>query len=93
MYHFPTTSATFLISGQTSELTKQQKTNIKIRSAVEPIICHTKPEGQLRRCPLIGITGNKIHALHCAVAHKLKKLIKELGCIEKAEPISFPELC
>ena len=87
------TGATVFISGQTSGLTKQQKVDLKRRSAVEPIIGHMKSEGRLRRCPLKGITGDQIHALLCAVAHNLKKIIKEIGRNKKAEPIGFPERC
>ena len=76
-------TATVYISGQTSGLTEQQKVDLKRRSAVEPIIGHMKSEGRLARCPLKGIIGDKIHAILCAVAHNIRKLIKEIRGMNK----------
>ena len=73
------TGANVFISWKTSELTKQQKVDLERRSAVKPIIGHMKSEGRMRRSPPKGISGDQLHALLCAVAHNLRKLIKELG--------------
>ena len=49
------------------------------RNSIEPIIGHMKHEGLLDRCHLRGHTGDRIHAVLCAVGFNLRKVLRHLA--------------
>lgn len=48
------------------------------RNSIEAIIGHMKHEGLLNRCHLRGHTGDRIHAVLCAVGFNLRKVLRHL---------------
>jgi IS5 family transposase len=49
---------------------------LKLRSGIEPIIGHTKPDSRLDRNYLKGKEGDKINAILSGCAFNLRKLLK-----------------
>jgi hypothetical protein len=54
------------------------KREFKRRSAIEPMIGHTKTDGRLGRNYLLGRDGDKINALLAASGHNLRLILKQL---------------
>jgi IS5 family transposase len=71
------------ISGQRKGITKSLKTQLKRRSAIEPMIGHMKQEGKLGLCRLKGIIGNQINALMTGVGHNLRLILNHIRKLTK----------
>lgn len=63
------------ISGTSRGKSKRQKKLLRRRSAIEPIIGHTKSENRLGRNFLKGISGDKFNALLAACGRNVSKLL------------------
>ena len=70
--------AQVLLSGRRRGLTPIMKRELRRRSAIEPMICHAKNDGQLGRNHLLGQDGDKINALLAAAGHNLRLILNKL---------------
>lgn len=74
---------TIIHRGKTKTLTKQQRTALKRRQAIEPIIGHVKQDHGMQRCWLKGQRGDALHAISCALGFNIRWLMRaimRLGC-------------
>lgn len=53
-------------------------------SAIEPEIVHTKSDGRVARCPLMGTIGGAIFAVMCACDYYTHKILAHLRAIRTA---------
>jgi IS5 family transposase len=60
-------------------LTRTQKTWLKRRQSIEPIIGHAKDDCGLRRCYLKGAQGDAMHAVLCAAGYNLRFLLRRIA--------------
>jgi transposase, IS5 family len=62
--------------GKIKSLSKQQKTWLRRRQAVEPAIGHLKSDHRMDRCWLQGTVGDALHAVSCAAGFNLRWLMR-----------------
>lgn len=62
--------------GRFKSLSDQDKTLLKRRQAIEPIIGHLKADHRLNRCHLKGAQGDSLHAVLCAAGYNLRWLLR-----------------
>ena len=62
--------------GRIKSLSKQQKTWLRRRQAVEPAIGHLKSDHRMDRCWLQGSVGDALHAVSCAAGFNLRWLMR-----------------
>jgi IS5 family transposase len=62
--------------GKSKRISEQDRQLLKRRLAIEPIIGHLKANHRMDRCPLKGETGDKLHAVLCAVGYNIKWLLR-----------------
>jgi IS5 family transposase len=63
------------ISGQKRGVFGAIKRELRRRSAIEPVIGHTKAEGHLGRCYLKGSAGDEANAILTAAGHNLRLVL------------------
>lgn len=66
------------IAGQKRGIGVRQKTRLKRRNTVEPVIGHLKSEGKLDRCYLKGELGDAMNVILCGAGHNIRKLLRWL---------------
>lgn len=59
-------------------LTRQQRSWLKRRQAVEPAIGHLKNDNRMDRCWLKGQQGDALHAVLCAAGYNLRWLLRAM---------------
>ena len=69
------------IAGAKRGLTVAIKKKLKRRSAVEPVIGHTKNDGRLGRNFLKGAAGDAMNALLCGAGYNLRKILGHLALL------------
>lgn len=62
-----------------ASLTPKQKTWLKRRQAIEPLIGHTKADHRMDRCWLKGGEGDALHAVLCAAGFNLRWLLRAIA--------------
>jgi transposase, IS5 family len=65
--------------GKFKRLSKQQKSWLKRRTAVEPAIGHLKSDHRMDRCWLKGALGDALHAISCAAGYNLRWLLRAIA--------------
>ena len=65
--------------GKFKSLTPQQKTWLKRRQAIEPLIGHTKADHRMDRCWLKGAAGDALHAVLCAAGFNIRWLLRAIA--------------
>lgn len=65
--------------GRYKSLTRQQKTWLRRRQAVEPAIGHAKSENRLGRCYLKGALGDAMNAVLAACGYNLRWLLRQIA--------------
>ncbi|SCC94235.1 transposase (fragment) [Thiomonas sp. X19] len=65
--------------GRYQSLTRQQKTWLRRRQAVEPAIGHAKSENRLGRCFLKGALGDAMNAVLAACGYNLRWLLRQIA--------------
>jgi IS5 family transposase len=65
--------------GKFKSLTPQQKTWLKRRQAIEPLIGHTKADHRMDRCWLKGAAGDALHAVLCAAGFHIRWLLRAIA--------------
>ena len=65
--------------GKFKSLTKQQKSWLKRRTAVEPAIGHLKSDHRMDRCWLQGTLGDALHSISCAAGYNLRWLMRAIA--------------
>jgi transposase, IS5 family len=69
------------ISGQKRRVTEQIKRELRRRSAVEPVIGHTKSEHRMGRNYLAGQHGDAINAVLAAAGYNFRRLLAWLALL------------
>jgi transposase, IS5 family len=64
--------------GKYKSLSKQQKTWLRRRSAVEPAIGHLKSDHGMSRCWLKGALGDALHCISCAAGYNVRWLMRAI---------------
>jgi IS5 family transposase len=64
--------------GKFKSLTPKQKTWLKRRQAIEPLIGHTKADHRMHRCWLKGADGDALHAVLCAAGFNIRWLLRAI---------------
>jgi transposase, IS5 family len=67
------------ISGQRRGVTATIRRELRRRSAIEPVIGHTKTDGRLDRNFLAGVRGDAINALLCGTGYNLRLILNHSG--------------
>ncbi len=67
------------ISGQRRGITATIRRELRRRSAIEPLIGHTKTDGRLDRNFLAGVRGDAINALLCGAGYNLRMILNYLS--------------
>jgi IS5 family transposase len=62
--------------GKYKRLSDKERTLLKRRQAIEPIIGHLKSDHRLNRCHLKGADGDAIHAVLCAAGYNIRWLLR-----------------
>jgi IS5 family transposase len=62
--------------GKYKRLSDKERTLLKLRQAIEPIIGHLKSDHRLNRCHLKGADGDAIHAVLCAAGYNIRWLLR-----------------
>ena len=65
--------------GKFKTLTPQERTLLKRRQAIEPIIGHLKADHRMDRCHLKGAQGDRLHAVLCAAGYNLRWLLRMIA--------------
>lgn len=65
--------------GKFKSLTPQQKTWLKRRQAIEPLIGHAKADHRMDRCWLKGADGDALHAVLCAAGFNIRWLLRAIS--------------
>ena len=65
--------------GKFKSLSKQQKSWLKRRPAVEPAIGHLKSDHRMDRCWLQGVLGDALHSISCAAGYNLRWLLRAIA--------------
>ena len=65
--------------GKFRSLTPQQKSWLKRRQAIEPLIGHTKADHRMDRCWLKGADGDALHAVLCAAGFNIRWLLRAIA--------------
>ena len=65
--------------GKYKSLTPKQKTWLKRRQAIEPLIGHTKADHRMDRCWLKGADGDALHAVLCAAGFNIRWLLRAIA--------------
>jgi len=65
--------------GKFKTLTTQERTLLKRRQAIEPIIGHLKAEHRMNRCHLKGEQGDRLHAVLCAAGYNIRWLLRMIA--------------
>ncbi len=65
--------------GKFKSLTPKQKTWLKRRQAIEPLIGHTKADHRMDRCWLKGADGDALHAVLCAAGFNIRWLLRAIA--------------
>ena len=66
------------IAGQKRSIGVRQKTRLRRRNTVEPIIGHLKSDGKMGRCYLKGTLGDAMNVILCGAGHNIRKLLRWL---------------
>ena len=64
--------------GKYKSLSKQQKSWLRRRSAVEPAIGHLKSDHRMNRCWLKGALGDALHCISCAAGYNVRWLMRAI---------------
>ena len=70
--------------GKIKSLSRQQKTWLRRRQAVEPAIGHLKSDHRMDRCWLQGTVGDALHAISCAAGFNLRWLLRAIPDLQAA---------
>ena len=70
--------------GKIKSLSRQQKTWLRRRQAVEPAIGHLKSDHRMDRCWLQGAMGDALHAISCAAGFNLRWLLRAVADLQAA---------
>ncbi len=62
--------------GKFKSLTAEERTLLKRRQAIEPIIGHLKSDHRMNRCHLKGAQGDSLHAVLCAAGYNIRWLLR-----------------
>ncbi len=65
--------------GKFKSLTPRQRTWLKRRQAIEPLIGHTKADHRMDRCWLKGAEGDALHAVLCAAGFNIRWLLRAIA--------------
>ena len=65
--------------GKNKTLTAQQRTWLKRRQAIEPLIGHVKADHRMDRCWLKGADGDALHAVLCAAGFNIRWLLRAIA--------------
>ena len=65
--------------GKSKSLTPKQKTWLRRRQAIEPLIGHTKADHRMDRCWLKGAQGDALHAVLCAAGFNIRWLLRAIA--------------
>jgi len=65
--------------GKFKSLTPEQRTWLKRRQAIEPLIGHTKADHRMDRCWLKGAEGDALHAVLCAAGFNIRWLLRAIA--------------
>jgi IS5 family transposase len=71
--------------GKFKSLTPKQKTWLKRRQAIEPVIGHTKADHRMDRCWLKGAEGDALHAVLCAAGFNIRWLLRAIAKLGLAD--------
>jgi IS5 family transposase len=64
--------------GKAKRLTARQKTWLRRRQAIEPVIGHAKADHRMDRCWLKGTEGDALHAVLCAAGFNIRWLMRAI---------------
>ena len=64
--------------GKFKSLTPKQRTWLKRRQAIEPLIGHAKADHRMDRCWLKGAEGDALHAVLCAAGFNIRWLLRAI---------------
>ena len=70
--------------GKIKSLSRQQKTWLRRRQAVEPAIGHLKSDHRMDRCWLQGAVGDALHTISCAAGFNLRWLLRAIPDLQAA---------
>jgi IS5 family transposase len=70
--------------GKIKSMSRQQKTWLRRRQAVEPAIGHLKSDHRMDRCWLQGPVGDALHAVSCAAGFNLRWLMRAVTDLQAA---------
>ena len=70
--------------GKIKSLSRQQKTWLRRRQAIEPAIGHLKSDHRMDRCWLQGAVGDALHAVSCAAGFNLRWLMRAVTDLQAA---------
>ena len=65
--------------GKFKSLTPKQRTWLRRRQAIEPLIGHTKADHRMDRCWLKGAEGDALHAVLCAAGFNIRWLLRAIA--------------
>lgn len=65
--------------GKFKSPTPRQRTWLKRRQAIEPLIGHTKADHRMDRCWLKGAEGDALHAVMCAAGFNIRWLLRAIA--------------
>ena len=65
--------------GKFKSLTPVQKSWLRRRQAIEPLIGHTKADHRMDRCWLKGAEGDALHAVLCAAGFNIRWLLRAIA--------------
>ena len=65
--------------GKFNSLTPRQRTWLKRRQAIEPLIGHAKADHRMDRCWLKGAEGDALHAVLCAAGFNIRWLLRAIA--------------
>ena len=68
--------------GKAKTLTTQQRTWLKRRQAIEPLIGHAKADNRMDRCWLKGGEGDALHAVLCAAGFNIRWLLRAIARLD-----------
>ena len=64
--------------GKDKRLTDEERSLLKRRQAIEPIIGHLKADHRMDRCHLKGSQGDALHAVLCAAGYNIRWLLRAI---------------
>ncbi|WP_341647269.1 IS5 family transposase [Thauera sp. SDU_THAU2] len=65
--------------GKSKRISQQDRTLLRRRQAIEPIIGHLKADHRMDRCHLKGETGDRLHAVLCAAGYNIRWLLRMIA--------------